>query len=181
MSDVAPPKSLRELFLGFLSIGARSFGGVMPWAHRVMVEERRWMNEADFAETIGLCQFLPGPNIGNASIVLGKRWFGLTGSLVAAIGLYGLPFIWVIALAALYADMASHPVVRSVVAGVGTAGAGLFIATAIKLARPLVRKPAAVALMTGCFLAVGVGRLSLLFVMPAALFIAYMAARRGWL
>ena len=36
-----PPRSLAELFLGFLSIGARSFGGVLPWAHRVMVEERR--------------------------------------------------------------------------------------------------------------------------------------------
>jgi len=27
---VSPPRNLRELFLGFLSIGARSFGGVMP-------------------------------------------------------------------------------------------------------------------------------------------------------
>jgi len=78
---VSPPRNLLELFTGFLSIGARSFGGVMPWAHRVMVEERRWLTPADFAETIGLCQFLPGPNIGNSSIVLGKRWFGVRGAL----------------------------------------------------------------------------------------------------
>ena len=71
--QVTPPRSLGELFLGFLAIGARSFGGVLPWAYRTMVEERRWLTQADFAETIGLCQFLPGPNIGNASIVLGKR------------------------------------------------------------------------------------------------------------
>src|SRR5258706_12184898 len=72
--EVTPPRDLSELFLGFLAIGARSFGGVLPWAYRTMVEERRWLTQADFAETIGLCQFLPGPNIGNASIVLGKRW-----------------------------------------------------------------------------------------------------------
>ncbi|HEX5769137.1 MAG TPA: chromate transporter, partial [Burkholderiales bacterium] len=107
--NVAPPKTLGELFLGFLSIGARSFGGVMPWAHRVMVEERRWMTEADFTETIGLCQFLPGPNIGNASIVLGKRWFGLRGSVVAFLGLFALPFVWVMALGLLYADFSSIP------------------------------------------------------------------------
>ena len=113
--QVQPPRTLTELFLGFLSIGARSFGGVMPWAHRVMVEERRWMSAADFTETIGLCQFLPGPNIGNASIVLGKRWFGLAGSLVAFLGLFGPPFIWVLALAILYADIATQPLARAVV------------------------------------------------------------------
>ena len=45
---VTPPKTLGELFIGFLSIGARSFGGVLPWAYRTMVEERRWMTHADF-------------------------------------------------------------------------------------------------------------------------------------
>lgn len=166
--DVAPPRTLTELFLGFLSIGARSFGGVMPWAHRVMVEERRWMTPADFAETIGLCQFLPGPNVGNASIVLGKRWFGLRGALVAFLGLFALPFVWVMALGALYADVSSHPGARAAVIGVGAAGAGFFVATAIKLGRALVRKPGALAVVAGCFLAVAVGRWSLLVVLPVA-------------
>jgi chromate transporter len=182
LSEVSPPKNLRELFLGFLSIGARSFGGVMPWAHRVMVEERRWVNEADFAETIGLCQFLPGPNIGNASIVLGKRWFGVTGSLVAFLGLFALPFVWVLVLFALYADFAAtNATLRAVVTGVGAAGAGLFIGTAVKLGRVLVRKPAAVALIAACFLAAGIGRVSLFLVLPIALGLALLCARKGWL
>jgi chromate transporter len=180
--QVSPPRSLGELFLGFLSIGARSFGGVMPWAHRVMVEERRWMTEADFAETIGLCQFLPGPNIGNASIVVGKRWFGVRGSLVAFLGLFALPFVWVLALFALYADFAAtNPMLRAVVTGVGAAGAGLFIGTAIKLGRVLVRKPAALALIAACFLAAGIFRVSLFLVLPLAIGIAYLCARKGWL
>ena len=182
MSEVSPPKNLGELFLGFLSIGARSFGGVMPWAHRVMVEERRWISEADFAETIGLCQFLPGPNIGNASIVLGKRWFGVTGSLVAFLGLFALPFVWVLVLFALYADFAANnATLRAVVTGVGAAGAGLFIGTAVKLGRVLVRKPAAVALIAACFLAAGIGRVSLFLVLPIALGLALLCARKGWL
>jgi chromate transporter len=180
--NVAPPKTLGELFLGFLSIGARSFGGVMPWAHRVMVEERRWMTEADFTETIGLCQFLPGPNIGNASIVVGKRWFGVRGSLVAFLGLFALPFVWVLALFALYADFAAtNPTLRAVVTGVGAAGAGLFIGTAIKLGRVLVRKPVALALIAACFLAAGILRISLFLVLPVSVGIAYLCARKGWL
>ncbi len=180
--NVAPPKTLGELFLGFLSIGARSFGGVMPWAHRVMVDERRWVTEEDFAETIGLCQFLPGPNIGNASIVYGKRWFGLSGALAAFLGLFALPFVWVLALFALYADFAAtNATLRAVVTGVGAAGAGLFIGTAVKLGRVLVRRPAALALITGCFLAAGIGRVSLFVVLPVSFACALFAARRGWL
>ena len=179
--QVQPPRTLTELFLGFLSIGARSFGGVMPWAHRVMVEERRWITEADFAETIGLCQFLPGPNIGNSSIVLGKRWFGLKGAVVAFLGLFALPFVWVMALGILYMEWATHPLVRAVVTGVGATGAGLFRGTSIKLGKALVRKPAALVLVAGCFLSVGVGRMSMLIVMPVAAAIGILAARRGWL
>jgi len=180
--EFSPPRTLTELFTGFLSIGARSFGGVMPWAHRVMVEERRWISEADFAETIGLCQFLPGPNIGNASIVLGKRWFGVTGSLVAFLGLFALPFVWVLVLFALYADFAAtNPMLRAVVTGVGAAGAGLFIGTAVKLGRVLVRRPAAIALIAACFLAAAVGRVSLFLVLPISLAVALLCARKGWL
>ena len=180
--QVSPPQSLTELFLGFLSIGWRSFGGVMPWAHRVMVEERRWLTEADFAETIGLCQFLPGPNIGNASVVLGKRWFGLSGALVAFLGLFALPFVWVLALFALYADFATtNATLRAVVTGVGAAGAGLFIGTAVKLGRVLARRPAALALIAACFLAAGIGRVSLFLVLPIAFGVALVCARKGWI
>jgi chromate transporter len=179
--QVSPPRSLRELFTGFLSIGARSFGGVMPWAHRVMVEERRWLTPADFTETIGLCQFLPGPNIGNASIVLGKRWFGLRGALVAFLGLFGPPFIWVLALAILYADFASDPLMRAIVTGVGAAGAGLFIGTAIKLARALVEKRAALAIIAACFVCIGLARWSLFVVLPVAMLVALLLARKGHL
>ena len=179
--QATPPRSLTELFLGFLAIGARSFGGVLPWAYRTMVEERRWLTQADFAETIGLCQFLPGPNIGNASIVLGKRWFGVAGSVVAFLGLMALPFIWVMLLGILYLEWASHPLVRAVVTGVGATGAGLFIGTALKLARALVRKPAALVLVAACFLSVGIGRVSMLMVMPLAAALGVLFARRGWL
>ena len=180
-TNVSPPRTLAELFFGFLSIGARSFGGVLPWAYRAMVEERRWLTQADFTETIGLCQFLPGPNIGNASIVLGKRWFGVAGSVVAFLGLMALPFVWVLVLFAIYADFASNPSVRAVVIGVGAAGAGLFVGTAVKLGRALVRRPTALVLIAAMFLCIAVVRISLIVVLPVALIVALLAARKGWL
>lgn len=177
---LTPPQSVGELFTGFLAVGARSFGGVLPHAHRVMVEERRWIAPADFAEVVALCQFLPGPNIGNASIVLGRRWFGLRGAVAAFLGLMGLPFVWVMAMALLYADAAaSQPVLRSIVIGVGIAGGGLFIGTALKLAGPLMAKPWALAVIAGCFAAVAIGRVSLFMALPVAFFVAWLGARAG--
>jgi chromate transporter len=181
VNNVAPPRNLAELFLGFLSIGARSFGGVMPLAYRVMVEERRWISAADFTETVGLCQFLPGPNVGNASVVLGKRWFGWRGSIVGFLGLVAVPFAWVLALAAFYSDYASIPAVRAIVIGVGAAGAGLFIGTAVKLGRPLASKPGAWVVAMACFLAIAVGRVSLLAVIPSAAAVAVLLSKVGWL
>jgi len=174
-----PPKTLLELYLGFLSIGARSFGGVLPWAHRVMVEERRWIAPADFAEVLALCQFLPGPNVGNVSVVLGRRWFGPLGSVVAFAGLMALPLVWVFALALLYADFSTYPGVRSVVMRVGIAGGGLFIGTAFKLAKPLAQKPWGMALAVACFGVISIGRVSLFAVLPVAALLGWFAARRG--
>jgi len=174
-----PPRTLWELFLGFLSIGARSFGGVLPAAHSIMVEKRRWLTPADFTEVCALCQILPGPNIGNAAIVLGKRWFGIRGAIVGFLGLFALPYLWVLTLAVLYTHWVARPLVSAVVTGAGAAGAGLFIATAMKLGRPIADKPAAVALIAGCFVLVAVARVSLVIVMPIALTVGILFSSRG--
>jgi chromate transporter len=113
--------------------------------------------------------------------VLGKRWFGLSGSIVAFLGLMALPFIWVLGLFIVYSDLSSNATLKAVVTGVGAAGAGLFIGTAVKLGRALVKKPAALALIAACFALVAVARVSLLMVVPIGLGIAVFAARRGWL
>src|SRR5271166_4953600 len=56
---------LRELFFGFMKVGVSGFGGVLAWAHRMIVAERRWLSEQEFVEILGLCQIMPGPNIAN--------------------------------------------------------------------------------------------------------------------
>ena len=58
---------------------------------------------------------------------------------------------------------------RAIVTGVGAAGAGMFIGTAIKLGRPLAKKPAAQVLIAGAFLRVAVARVSLVLVLPVSL------------
>jgi chromate transporter len=101
--------------------------------------------------------------------------------VVAFLGLMALPFVWVMALGVLYMEYASNPTLRAVVTGVGLAGAGLILATALKLGRALTRRPGPFILAAGVFLAVALARWPLYLVLAAGLVIGVAAARRNLL
>ncbi|WP_303784731.1 chromate transporter [Azovibrio restrictus] len=127
------PPSLKELFLGFSSVGLSGFGGVLPFARRMLVEERKWLSPEDFNSLLGLCQFLPGPNVINLSVAVGARYRGVAGSVVAVLGLLGGPLLIVLALGALYSRFGDLPQVQGMLRGVAAAGCGLLVATAWRM------------------------------------------------
>jgi len=71
--------TLGALFLAFAKIGLCGISSLLAWARRVIVDEKHWMNEAEFAETLSVCQFLPGPEISNISIYVGSKFRGPRG------------------------------------------------------------------------------------------------------
>jgi chromate transporter len=161
MANAARIPSLLDLFLGFLSTGLCGFGGVLPWARRMIVEQRRWLTEAEFTELLGLCQFLPGPNVINLSIALGARFHGLRGSLAAFAGLMAAPMAIVIGLGFAYDRLVHIPAVAHAFVGLSAAASALVLATACKIAAPLRSRPLAVGVGLAIFVAVAVLRLPL--------------------
>lgn len=131
------PTSVAELFRVFNGLALRGFGGVLPFAQRAIVEERRWLTPQAFAEALSLAQVLPGPNICNLALMIGDRFFGLRGAFAALAGMMAAPMAIVIALAALYGHYASEPVVVRALEGMAAVSAGLVIAMALKLAGTL--------------------------------------------
>ncbi len=129
-----------RLFIAFLQIALSGFGGVLPWARRVLVERQAWLDEENFNETLALCQTLPGPNIVNLSVVVGSRFAGAGGAIAALAGLTLVPVAIVITLGALYGRFGDLGRVPGAVAGLGAAAAGLVAATAAKMAEPLIRR-----------------------------------------
>ncbi len=138
-ADDPPPAAERQpaspaaLFRVFNRLALQGFGGVLPIAHRELVERERWMTPPQFVELLALGQVLPGPNIVNMSIIFGDRHFGWRGALAATAGLLCLPLLIAVALTLLYAQFASHPLVTGALRGMGAVAAGLVIATALKL------------------------------------------------
>ena len=50
----------------------------------MVVERRKRTGAREFNELLSLCQFLPGGNIMNLSVIIGHRFRGPVGSVVAA-------------------------------------------------------------------------------------------------
>ncbi|WP_232833473.1 chromate transporter [Paraburkholderia kururiensis] len=175
----APPTlvpTVREIFLGFLSLGFTSFGGALPLARRVIVEQRRWLSASEFTDLLGLCQFLPGGNVINLSVALGMRFRGLRGALAGLLGLIAGPSLVVIGLGVIYERTQNDPHVRHLFAGLAAAAAGLLIAMAVKILLPLRHDPTAATLAALGFIAIAILRIPLLPTMlvltPLSIFIA---------
>jgi chromate transporter len=132
---------LRALFLGFSSVGLSGFGGVLPFARRMLVEQKRWMTPEEFNAQLGLCQFLPGPNVVNLAVVVGKRYGGVAGAIVAPLGLLAAPFAIVLLLALLYDRYGSLPIAQSMLRGIAAVGCGLLFAMAWRMGMAVKDKP----------------------------------------
>ena len=160
-TELATP-TIGELFRGFLVLGLTGFGGVLPLAHHMIVERRRWLDNAEFTELLGLCQFLPGGNIINVATAVGMNFRGIPGAFAAILGLIAVPTAVVIGLGVIYGRFADDPVVRHLFGGLAAAAAGLLISTAIKIAWPLRRDVVGLFIGALCVLAIAVFRLPLL-------------------
>lgn len=185
-TDASPPQSPThsDLFLAFLKVAASGFGGALPWARRMFVEERRWMSAAEFNNIYALCQFLPGPNIVNMAAVFGARVRGATGAVVAVLGFIGLPFVLMVTLGILYAQFGELEILRRFLGGLGAAAAGLIVATAVRMAQPVFtgRPGPAPFVALAVFAAIGVLRWSLPVVfavlVPLSIALAWWWGRR---
>jgi chromate transporter len=132
---------LRALFLGFSSVGLSGFGGVLPFARRMLVEERQWLSAEEFNTQLGFCQFLPGPNVVNLAVLVGKRYHGVPGAIVAPLGLLAGPLAIVLLLALLYDRYGSLPLAQSMLRGIAAAGCGLLLAMAWRMGMAIRDKP----------------------------------------
>jgi chromate transporter len=182
-ADPRPVPTVTQILLTYLKIGLSGFGGVNAWARRVLVEERRWLTEQDYAEVLGLGQALPGPNALNVAIQLGERWRGAAGALAAVAGLYSGPLVVLVGLATLHDRYGEQPLVKAILAGCAAAAAGMVIGTALKMASRLKPSAPVIAVGLAAFAAAAFLRLPLpaivLGLAPFGILAAWWAGRAG--
>ena len=121
------------LFFGFSRVGLSGFGGVLPWARRLLVETEGWLTAEEFNVLLGLCQFLPGPNVVNLAVAVGVLFCGWRGAVAGALGLMLGPFLIALILGLLYDQYGELPAIQSMLHGITLVGAGLIIATGLRM------------------------------------------------
>jgi chromate transporter len=174
-----PSVSCRELFLGFLMVGVRGFGGVMPWTRRMLVDEHRWMDDRQFTQFLNLANPLPGANSLNLAVVVGNRFQGARGSMAALLGLLLAPICIVLTLAALVDRFGQAGPIKHLLPGVSVAAAGLVGGMGLRLTVRMEREVWRFGIGLAAFLAVVWLHLSLVLVLLALAPVGIAFARAG--
>ena len=183
--------SLRELFVGFLMLSLSSFGGTLPVAYRILVDQRQWIKSDEFLDFLTLSHFLPGSNIVNMAVLVGSRFHQGRGALVATLGLVLVPMFIMMGLAYVYTLYQGALIFKNILAGVTPVAAGLMVAMVVQMGLPVFKASwpfskadplPPVLFMGAAFVMVGLLKVSLvtslLTLAPLSVFCAWWRSRR---
>jgi chromate transporter len=130
--------SFREALAVWARIGVLSFGGPtaqIALTHRIIVDEKKWLDEQHFLSALSFCMLLPGPEAMQLATYVGWRLHGLKGGLAAGL-LFVLPgAVVVLFLAAIYAAFGNVPIVEAIFFGIKAAVLVIVIDALLRIAK----------------------------------------------
>jgi chromate transporter len=131
-------------------------GGRFTFFYQEFVRRRRWLSDTEILEVFGVSQVLPGPNIGNFSVLIGQRLRGLRGAALAILAMLAPGAVLMVLLSALYFGGGTIPALPSILRGVAAAAAGMTVATALQLGYSLARSVQGVLIATVATISIAV-------------------------
>src|SRR6187402_2923985 len=100
-----PPYSLWQMVRYILKLGTIGFGGpvaLVGYMYRDLVENRKWITEADYKEGLTLAQLMPGPLAAQLAIYLGYVHYRIAGATLVGVAFVLPSFLMVVAIGAVY-------------------------------------------------------------------------------
>jgi len=140
--------------IGFLSFGGPA--GQIALMHGIVVEEKKWVDEAHFLHALNYCMLLPGPEAMQLATYLGWLLHGTRGGLAAGL-LFVLPgFVIIAGLSMIYAVFGDAPAVGGLLFGLKAAVVAVVLQALIKLSRRAVKSAGAAVIAVAAFVAIAV-------------------------
>lgn len=161
-------------------IGLKSFGGPagqIAVMHRVLVQERRWVEEGRFLHALNYCMILPGPEAMQLATYIGWMMHGTLGGIVAG-ALFVLPgFVAILTLSLVYAQFAGATLVAGLFFGLKAAVLAIVVHALLRIARRAIRNVALAVVALGALVAIFVFDVSFPFVIVGAALLGFVGGR----
>src|SRR5580765_1323232 len=140
------------LKLGFISFGGPA--GQIAIMHRVLVDEKKWIEEERFLHALNFCVLLPGPEAQKLATYIGWLLHGTRGGLAAGI-LFVLPGALVmLALSMLYALGRGIPAVEGALFGIKAAVLVIVVEALIRIGKRALKTDLLVAIAGAAFIGI---------------------------
>ncbi|MGQ0672453.1 MAG: chromate efflux transporter [Hyphomicrobium sp.] len=130
--------TFREALGTWGRIGCLSFGGPagqIAMMHKILVDEKKWLDEKTYLTALNFCMLLPGPEAMQLATYAGWRLHGTLGGLAAGL-LFVLPgAALMLALAIFYAMYGNVPVAEALFVGIKAAVLAIVVEALLRVAR----------------------------------------------
>ena len=179
-TDARP--SFGEAFLLWLKIGCINFGGPagqIALMHRILVDEKKWVDEARFLHALNFCMLLPGPEAQKLATYLGWLLHGVRGGLSAGI-LFVLPGAFVmLGLSLLYALGRGIPLIDGALFGIKAAVLVIVIEALFRIGKRALKSSILLGLAAAAFVGIFFLMLPFPLIVAAAALVGYVVARKS--
>lgn len=129
-------RQLIDLFITFAKIGAVTFGGgyaMLPILQREIVENKHWGTDEELADYYAIGQCTPGVIAANVATFIGRKLAGVTGGIIATLGVVFPSVVIITLLAGVIQIYSSLEWVKHAFAGVRVCVCVLIFNAVIKL------------------------------------------------
>jgi len=129
-------KRILQIFLTFFKIGAFTFGGgyaMIPIIQKEMVENKKWITDADIIEIIAIAESTPGPIAINSATFVGYRVAGFWGAFAGTLGVILPSFVIIFIISGILREVYSFPAVRYAFEGIRAGVLALLIKALVSM------------------------------------------------
>lgn len=162
---------LLDLFLVFLFIGVFSFGGgnaMYPLLLEELVKNHVWITQKELIDLFALAQMTPGPVATNAATFVGYKVAGLSGAVVATIGVSLPSVVVMLVFVGLIANFARSVAMKSILSGLRPVVVALILGSAVIIGLESVTGAFSVIIVAASMIATGRFKLNPIIVILAA-------------
>lgn len=113
-----------ELLISFIKIGFLTIGGgyvMLPMMQSELIDKKHWITEEELLDYYAVGQSTPGIIAVNVATFVGYKKAGVTGGIVATLGIISPSLIIITALAGVIQSIDQYPNVQKAMSGINVA------------------------------------------------------------